>query len=223
LRFCSGEAALAHKRPLPGRTFSAHSIRGATSLQGPHQTAQKSTSTGLSLCGRWQGAGAARSGTCGCVPKWCSQHVNLSLRSADAVTSTTMLLIGDESKSTHACMACAIEVLLWAALPCSRCSDAAACMPPHRQRCVGVQWAGHNSLCQSNSAHTFSTCSFQASSPSISTTLAICDDRVGALAMDGALKLFFTPEDTNAARRELRACMAAETVWKSTVAAKSDK
>jgi len=31
-------------------TFSAKSIRGATSLQGPHQVAQKSTSTGLSLC-----------------------------------------------------------------------------------------------------------------------------------------------------------------------------
>ncbi len=37
-------------RPARPPTFSAQSMRGATSLQGPHQVAQKSTSTGLSLC-----------------------------------------------------------------------------------------------------------------------------------------------------------------------------
>lgn len=48
-----GSYAIGHQ---DRRTCSMAAISGATSLQGPHQLAQKSTKTGLSLCRRWHRA-----------------------------------------------------------------------------------------------------------------------------------------------------------------------
>ena len=72
-------AAPCHELGSSDRTCSAQVINGATSLQGPHQGAQKSTSTGTSLCAadRVAGHSTVATNSATCSARWHHQGVQL--------------------------------------------------------------------------------------------------------------------------------------------------